>query len=42
MRFCVQAGWFLQSVDSIPWYVPYSPSFSSLPTQGSACTSAHW
>ena len=25
MRFCVRAGSFLQSVDSIPWYVPYSP-----------------
>lgn len=25
MRFCVQAGWFLKSVDSIPWYVLHSP-----------------
>lgn len=25
MRFGVRAGWLLQSVDSIPWYVPYFP-----------------
>ena len=27
MCFCVRAGWLLQSVDRIPWYVPY---FSAL------------
>ena len=25
MCFCVRAGWLLQSVDRIPWYVPYFP-----------------
>ena len=27
MCFCVRAGWFLQSVDRIPWYVPYFSLF---------------